>query len=409
MADDVNTPPPPTVEPHPRRRHRRRLLLLAIAIAVIVGAYLFGVIPRMRTRDRVRDETLDLAIRYVSVVRPQRAAPVQELTLPGDVQAYSSTPVFARQPGYLKQWYVDIGAVVKRGQILAVIEAPELEQQLQQAREVLTQAEANLALAEVTAKRFIESWKTRSVSQQELDTATSSLKANQATVAADRASVRQLEHLTSYLIVRAPFDGLISERNVDIGDLINAGSSTVPNTALFMIVQPSRLRIYVSVPEAYASSAKPGIPAELTFASTPGRTFKGNIARVASAVTQQTRTLQVEIRLDNAEGVLFAGTYAQVQLKLPTPGNTFYLPVETLIFRKEGLQVGIVVDHKAKLVTIDPGRDFGDRIEVIRGLTGNEQVIVSPPDSLTAGEEVRIAQKPGTLARPPATPVRKSH
>lgn len=391
-------------------RRRRRLLRLLVGVAVIVAAYLFGVIPRMRQRDRTRDDTTELAAVYVSVVTPQRTAPVQELVLPGDVQAYSSTPIFARSSGYLKKWFVDIGATVKRDQILAIIEAPELEAQLQQAREVLAQAEANLQLAEVTAKRFQASWKAKSVSQQEVDTAVSSLAANRATVAADRAAVRQLEQLTSYLTVRAPFDGLISERNVDIGDLINAGSSTVPNTALFQIVQPSRLRIYVSVPEAYASSAKPGVPAELIFASSPGQRFTGKLARVASAITPQTRTLQIEISLDNPTGLLFAGAYAQVRLKLQTPGDVYLLPTETLIFRKEGLHVATVVDSKVKIVRIEPGRDLGDKIEVLRGLAGNEQVIVNPADSITEGEEVRIApaKKPATLARPPAAPVRKS-
>lgn len=391
------------------RKRTRRILFVIIAVAVVIVAYLAGVIPRMHARDRVSRETADLAIRYVSVVRPQRAAPVQELVLPGDVQAYASTPIFARTDGYLDKWLVDIGATVKRGQVLAVIDAPELDEQLQQAREVLASAEANLRLAEITAKRYLESWKTKSVSQQEVDTAVSSLHANKSTVAADRADVRRLEQLKSYLIVRAPFDGLISERNVDIGDLINAGSSTAANTALFHIVQPNKLRIYVSVPEAYASSVKPGISAELTLASTPGRTFTGQILRTASAITQATRTLQAEIRLDNPAGVLFAGTYAQVRLKLPTPGNVFLIPVDALIFRKEGLHVGTVVDDRAAIVKIEPGRDFGDRIEVVRGLTGNERVILSPPDSLTEGEEVRIAEKPGVLARPPAAPVRKSH
>ncbi|NVB78635.1 MAG: efflux RND transporter periplasmic adaptor subunit [Kofleriaceae bacterium] len=392
-------------------RRRRRFVLILVGIAVVVGAYLVGVVPRMRQRDRVRTDTAELSTIYVSVVRPQRTAPVQELVLPGDVQAYSSTPIFARSSGYLQKWYVDIGATVKRGQILAVIEAPELEAQLEQAREVLSQAQANLKLAEVTAKRFLASWKTKSVSQQEVDTAVSSLKANQATVAADRASVRQLEQLTSYLTVRAPFDGLISERNVDIGDLINAGSSTVPNTALFQIVQPNRLRIYVSVPEAYASSAKPGVPAELIFASSPGQTFTGKLARVASAITPQTRTLQIEIRLDNPTGLLFAGAYAQVRLKLQTPGDVHLIPTETLIFRKEGLHVATVVNGKVKIIRIEPGRDFGDKIEVLRGLSGNDQVILNPADSITEGEDVRIApaKKPGTLARPPAAPVRKSH
>ncbi len=398
MADDT-----------PRRR-RGWLWLVAIA-AVVVIAYVAGVIPRLRTRQRVRDETHVMATRYVAVVKPQRSAPVQSIVLPGDVQAFTSTPIFARTSGYLKKWYVDIGAPVKRGQILAVIETPEVDQELQQARDVLASAEANLALAEVTAKRYTASWQARSVSQQELDTALSSLQANRAAVAADRADVRRLEALTSFQIVRAPFDGVISARNTDVGDLINAGSTSTPQTELFHIVQPSKLRVYVSVPEAYASSAKPGLHADLVLAATPGKTLSGTIARTASAIDPTTRTLQIEIRLDNADGQLFAGTYAQVTLELPTPGDVFTLPVETLIFRSEGLTVSKVVDGRAVMVKVDPGRDFGDRIEIVRGLSGDEQVIVSPPDSLTAGEAIQIAkpaEKPGVLARPPAAPVRKS-
>jgi RND family efflux transporter MFP subunit len=352
-----------------------------------------------------------MAVRYVMVVRPERTAPAQELVLPGNVEAYTSTPIFSRTDGYLKEWYVDIGATVKRGQVLAVIDTPEVDQQLLQARDVLAAAEAALRLAEITAKRYTELLATKSVSQQDVDTAVGSLQQNQATVAADRAEVRRLDKLKAFQVVRAPFDGLITARNTDVGDLINAGSSTTLHTELFHMVQSTKLRVYVSVPEAVASNIVPGLVAKLALAATPGRTFTGKIVRTASAIAAATRTLQVEIGLDNPTGLLFAGTYAEVRIEVPSRNDLFTLPVETLVFRKEGLQVATVVADRVALKTIEPGRDFGERIEVVRGLTAGDLVIVSPPDSITEGEQVRLAkppEKPGTLARPGAPAVRKS-
>jgi RND family efflux transporter MFP subunit len=392
-----------TQAPTASTKHRhplKRLIVVVIVLVVVVGAFLLGVWPRKKASNTVRTETDATAVPYVAVSRPERAGPEQEVVLPGDVQAYMSATIFARTSGYLDRWYVDIGARVKRGQLLAVIKVPELEQQLQQARDTLAASEANLRLAEETATRLIGLRKLDAVAQQEVDNAVGVLGINKATVRANQASVRQFTDLLSYTKIRAPFDGVITVRNTDVGDLINAGSTTTPGTDLFQIVQADKLRVFVNVPEAYAPMVKPGLEAELTMAAVPGRTVTGTLVRTAKAIDPTTRTLLAEIEVDNSTGTLFTGAYAEVRLKTPAVREIFIVPVASLLFRKEGLHVATVSDGKVLIKTVTPGHDFGDRIEIVKGIVGDELVIQNPADSIATGQEVRIAQQPAPSQAP---------
>lgn len=374
------------------KSHRRQWLVAVSAFLLVAVSLAFGILPRVRAKSVLHADNAELAVPTVSVVRPERSAPAQEIVLPANVQAYSSAPIYARTNGYLKRWYVDIGAHVKKGQLLAEIETPELDQQLQQARAQLSTAQANLKLAQITANRYQDLLKTNSVAQQDTDNAVGAYNANQATVQANEHNVKQLEELQSFEKIYAPFDGVITARNTDIGDLINSGSNGGPGSSLFSIAQGGKLRVYVSVPEAYSQAAKPGLTADLTLAEFPGRHFQGKLVRTADSIDQVNRTLLVEIEVDNPTGTLLTGAYAEVHLKLPAPTSSFILPVNTLLFRSEGLRIAIVKDNKVTLTPVTPGHDFGDRIEIASGLNGNEQVIINPPDSVLSGETVRISK-----------------
>jgi RND family efflux transporter MFP subunit len=315
------------------------------------------------------------------------------VVLPANVQAYIDAPIYARTNGYLKHWYVDIGAHVKAGQLLADIETPEVDQQLRQSRADLANAEANLNLAEITATRYADLLKTDSVSKQDADNAAGDFAAKKATVQSAQANVKRSEELQAFEKIYAPFGGVITARNTDIGALIDSGSSGGTRTELFHIAQPDKLRVYVNVPEAYSQAAKPGLTADLSLSEFPGRLFQGTLVRTADAIDQSTRTLLVEIRVNNPTGTLLSGAYAEVHLKLPNATSAFILPVNTLLFRSEGLRVAAVTEGRhAELKPVILGHDFGSEVEVVAGLTGNESIVVDPPDSIVSGEEVRIAQ-----------------
>ena len=367
---------------------------IVVSLAV-VGALTSGILPRLTARTTLRKETAQMALPTVAVVRPERTAEAEEVVLPANVQAYISAPIYARTNGYLKKWYADIGAHVKEGQLLAEIETPELDQQLQQARADLGTAQANLHLAEITANRYQDLLKTNSVSQQETDNATGAMAANKATVQANQANVNRLQQLQSFEKIYAPFTGVITARKTDIGNLIDAGASGGSKTDLFDIAQPDKLRVYVNVPEAYSQAAKPGLTADLTLAEFPGKRFQGKLVRTAEAIDPASRTLLVEIDVVNPTGVLLTGSYAEVHLKLPAGGPSYIVPVNTLLFRKEGLRLAVVADGKAVLTPVTPGHDFGDRMEIVGGLKGDESIVVNPPDSIISGQPVRIAQTAG--------------
>jgi len=367
---------------------------LALAIALIAAAVLLisGIWSRVRARAALDTETAQAAVTAVSVVSPTRTAPADEIILPGNVQPYISSPIYARTDGYLKKWYFDIGARVKQGDLLAVIETPEVDQQLQQARSDLLTAQANLELASITKIRYQGLLKSNAVSQQDVDNAVGTYNANAAIVEADKAAVQRYSALVSFEKVYAPFDGVITARNTDIGDLINSGSSTAAKTDLFHIAQPGVLRVYVNVPEEYSRGITIGMAADLALAEFPDRKFLGKVVRTADDINLTTRTLLIEVDVDNPTGTLLTGSYAEVHLAVPTANSTILLPVNTLLFRTEGLRVGVVTNGKVVLATVTPGHDFGNEIEIVSGVKAEDQVIINPPDSIVSGQEVQIVQ-----------------
>lgn len=370
-------------------KHWLAVLVVLTAIAVIV---IVGVRSRSRAAGQLKKDTDTLASPRVSVIHAERSAPQQEIVLPGNVQAFSDAPIYARTNGYLKHWYVDIGTHVKKGQLLADIDTPEVDQQLQQARADLTTSEANHQIAEITAKRYQDLLNTQSVAKQDVDNAVANMQATQAQVQSAQENVKRLEDLQSFEKIYAPFDGVITARNIDIGDLINAGSGSSAQE-LFHISSTNVLRVYVSVPQIYSAATRPGIKAYLTLPEFANRKFPGTLVRTANAITQASRTLLIEVDVNNASGTLLPGAYAEVHIGLPGKASTYIVPIATLIFRSQGTQLATVDDGKyAKLIPVTLGRDFGTRVEVVSGITDQDSIIVNPPDSLVNGEEVRVAK-----------------
>jgi RND family efflux transporter MFP subunit len=360
-----------------------------VAVATLFG---WGVWSHVRSRAVLSSETAQVARQAVSVVLPKRTVPTQEIILPGNVQPFIASPIYSRTNGYLKKWYVDIGARVTRGQLLAVIETPEVDQQLQQSLSNLNTAKANLALAETTKNRYQGLLADNAVSQQDVDNAVGTYNANKTTVEANQANVRQLQALQSFEKIYAPFNGVITARNIDIGDLVDSGSSGSVKTDLFHISQPGTLRVYVNVPEEYSQGIKTGMTADLSLAEFPGRKFQGKLVRTSDAINMTTRTLLIEVDVANPAGTLLTGSYAEVHLAVPAQASTYLLPVNTLIFRSEGLHVATVRDGKVMLSAVTPGHDFGNEIEIVAGLKADDQVIVNPPDSIVSGQTVEIVQ-----------------
>jgi RND family efflux transporter MFP subunit len=396
-ADELVTTPEPTGAAE-RTRSAQVGPALLFGLAVVAGILVVGIYSGVRARS-VADATLehataDAAVSVVSVVSPKVSAPTQEILLPGTTQAFTDAPIFARTNGYVKRWYFDIGAHVKQGQLLAEIETPEVDQQLEQARADLETAQANLRQAQITADRWRALLETDSVSKQETDQAVSALSAMKATVDSNAANVRRLEQLQAFEKIYAPFDGVITARNVDIGVLINAGSNTTSGRELFHMTAIHTLRVFVAVPEVYSRAARPGSTASLTLDEFPGRSFKGTLVRNANAIDPASRTLLVEVDVDNPSGELLPGAYVFVHLELPKQAASTTVPANALLFRAEGLQVAVVRDGRAQLVPVTIGRDYGTTVEIVAGLQPSDQVIVSPSDSLTSGTRVRIAGAP---------------
>ena len=388
----IGQPTPPLDDVTAGKRSRKTWVVLAVAIAAVAALLGSGIWSRVKAGATLRAETTRAALPAVSVVSPKQSAPADEIILPGNVQPFITSPIYARTNGYLTKWYFDIGAHVKKGQLLAVIETPEVDQQLQQARSNLLTAQANLELASITKTRYQGLLKSNAVSQQDVDNAVGTYNANAAIVEADKAAVQQYSALVSFEKVYAPFDGVITARNTDIGDLINSGSTSNVKTDLFHIAQPGTLRVYVNVPEEYSRGVKVGMTADLSLAEFPDRKFQGKVVRTADAINMTTRTLLIEIDVENPTGTLLTGSYAEVHLAVPTLASTFLIPVNTLLFRTEGLRVGVVKGGKVVLTTVTPGHDFGNEIEIVAGLKADDQVIINPPDSIVAGQQVQIVQ-----------------
>ena len=363
-------------------------LFLIVAIVVVILVVIAGVVPRLRAKAALKKETDKSAVPVVDVIQPKQGAPHQEIVLPGNIQAFTDAPIYARTNGYLRKWYVDIGARVKAGQLLAVIDTPEVDQQLLQARADLNTAEANTNLSQITWNRYEDLKNTDSVSKQDVDNANGDYAAKKATQASSAANVKRLEDTKAFQNIYAPFDGVITARETDIGQLIDQGSSTTQKE-LFHIAAIKTLRVYINVPQQYSIAAKPGLTADLTLGEYPGRRFQGTLVRTANAIDVASRTLLVEVDVNNATGELLPGAYTEVHLKLPSDIPTFILPVSALIFRAQGLQVATVdSNNKTKLVAITLGRDFGSQVEVLSGLNGDDKVIVNPSDSVIDGEQV---------------------
>lgn len=384
--------PEAPIIPGASRRAKRGWVLVATLLVFVSGVVIYGILTRLAERNTVRAETAQMAVPSVSVISPQRSSPSQEIVLPGNVQPFISSPIYSRTNGYVKKWYADIGAHVKKGQLLAVIETPEVDQQLLQSRSNMATAQANLKLAEITKNRYQGLLATHAVAQQDADNALGTYDANKAIVEADQANVRQLETLQSFEKIYAPFDGIITARNTDIGDLINAGNSGAARADLFHISQPGKLRVYVNVPEQYSKAATPGLTAQLTLAEFPGKQFQGKLIRTSEAINFASRTLTAEIDVNNPTGELLTGSYTEVHLKVPGQTSSYLVPVSTLIFRSQGLQLAVVKNGSVMLTPVTPGRDFGDQIEIVSGLRGDESLIANPPDSIVSGQKVQVVQ-----------------
>jgi RND family efflux transporter MFP subunit len=377
-------------DPHLSRKIRRYSLVLLV-VALGLGAW--GEISRVLARNALGRETARDALPSVITTTAHLSDVGEELVLPGTVQAFAEAPIYARTNGYLKAWRTDIGTEVKKGQLLAEIEAPEVDQQLSQAEADLQTARANENLSSSTNKRWQGLLSTESVSKQDADEKAGDAAAKKAAVDSAAANVARLRDLESFKRVVAPFDGIVTARNTDIGALINAGQSS--GSELFRVADIQRLRIYVQVPEAYAAIAKPGLEAQLKFAEQANKTFVARTVRTSNALDPTLRTLQVELQLDNANRDVLPGAYAEVHFKLTGNAESLRLPANTVLFRAAGLQVATVdgASH-VKLKSIVQGRDFGNTIEVLSGIEADDRVVVNPSDSITDGASVRIVEPP---------------
>jgi membrane fusion protein, multidrug efflux system len=376
----------------PAPQHRGgvvRVVLLVAGVAVVLAV---GIVPRLNARAALQEQTAALAVPTVQVTQPTIAPPDQTLVLPGDIEAYQQTPIFARTDGYLKAWYADIGTHVKAGQLLATIDAPEVDAALRQARADEQQAQANDQFAQLSATRWQQLVQTHAVSQQDTDMKDSDAQAKHAALLAAQSNVARLAQLQSYEKVYAPFDGVITARNIDVGALIDAGSAGGPAKEMFDLAQTGVLRVYADVPQNDVGTSLDGTPACLEVSQIPGRCLPGTVARNAGAINAVTRTLRIEVDVPNANGAVLPGSYGQVHLSLKAAQPGLSLPVNALLYRPEGLQVATVdAQHQVLLKTIKPGRDFGTRIEVASGLAATDRVILNPSDSITNGQAVRVS------------------
>ncbi|HEV1284268.1 MAG TPA: efflux RND transporter periplasmic adaptor subunit [Bryobacteraceae bacterium] len=370
------------------------ILIVAIVVLIAGTVVIRGIHSRINAAAVVRERTLEESIPSVTVIHPKRGELKEEIALPGNIQAFVDAPVYARTSGYLKKWYSDIGTRVKTGDALAEIDSPEVDQQLAQAKAQLATAQANLKLAEVTMNRDLGLLKD-AIPKQDVDNAVGAYEADKATVEAQLANMKHLEQLVAFEKVLAPFDGLITARNTDVGQLVNAGNGGTAQE-LFRISSTDKLRIFISVPQMFSQAAIAGVLADLTLTEAPGRHYTGKVARNTGMIDPTTRTLLTEVDIDNTSGKLMPGAYAEVHLKLPAATAALVLPVTALIFRSEGLQVAVVRDgNRAELVHVTQGRDFGTEVEITSGITAADSVIINTPDSLTSGAPVRVEPAAG--------------
>ncbi|MGV2289822.1 efflux RND transporter periplasmic adaptor subunit [Trinickia sp. YCB016] len=373
----------------PKRLRHLRLAGLAVLLAA-AGIVTSGVVSRVHAKQEMTTWSADEAIPTVTTFVPSQTAPTQSLVLPGHLAAYVNAPIYARVSGYLHAWYADIGTHVKAGQLLGVIDTPDLDEQLQQAKADLANSTATEKLAETTAQRWTKMLQQDSVSEQAADEKTGDLAAKQATVAANEANVRRLEALESFKRITAPFDGIVTARKTDVGQLIDAGSGTGPE--LFTVSDAHQLRVYVSVPQDEAAAIKPGMTATLTVPERPGMKFDAKLVDTDDSIAASSGTLLVQLSVDNSSGLLIPGEYTEVHFALPTNAHSLLIPASALIFRQNGLQVAVVgKDNRAVLKPVSIATDLGTQVEIASGLNTDERVIDNPPDSLASGDQVRLA------------------
>ncbi|HEV2703180.1 MAG TPA: efflux RND transporter periplasmic adaptor subunit [Steroidobacteraceae bacterium] len=390
----------PGTEPLPRRL-RHALLLGAAAVCVIAA---LGIGLRIRAQSQVRQWTEDQAIPTVALISPKPAATMQELVLPGTLSAFIDAPIYARVDGYLKRWYLDIGAHVKAGQALADIETPELDQQIHQVEAELATAKATNDLDKLTAERWQKMLRAQSVSQQEADEKSAAYSVSQARVDAARANLDRLRALAAFKHVTAPFDGIVTARNTDVGDLINAGAGG-KGSELFRIADEHEARVYVEVPQTDAGKIKVGLTAQLKLPENPGVMQPAKVADMSEAVSVASRTMQVELLAPNAEHLLLPGSYVEVHFQIPAPLHVVEVPTTALIFRKEGLQVATVdATNHIVLKPIQIAQERGAVVNVNLGVTPQDRVVDSPPDSIVNGQLVRLATAPPATAAARAVP-----
>jgi RND family efflux transporter MFP subunit len=404
MSEPNHTPPPirpqgehgtpQTGASTPHSNVSGRTAIIVIVLLLVVGAVIaiVGIVHRRNAREALAAETNTLAAPDVLLSKAKSGSPNSEIVLPGNVLAYEDAPIYARTNGYLSHWYFDIGAHVRKGQLLAVISSPEVDQQLLQARADLATAESNAGYAKSTAKRYQDLLQSDAVSRQDTENFTTQAQSSNTTVKSQVANVQRLQELQSFEKIYAPFNGVVTSRSIDIGQLIDQGAAK----ELFHMASTDVLRVYVNVPQIYSRDALPGAKAQLTFSEYPGRSFEGTLVRTAKSIDINSRTLLVEVDVDNRKGKLTPGAYTEVHLKVGRPVSSVIIPVSTLLFRSEGLRVATVehVDGNdiVKLVPITIGHDDGDTVQVVNGLDPNTPIITNPPDSVIDGEKVHVLQ-----------------
>ncbi|HEX8954886.1 MAG TPA: efflux RND transporter periplasmic adaptor subunit [Burkholderiaceae bacterium] len=391
-SHDIETP----LAKRPPGNLKSKALIVLVIAAVVVA---WGVTSRAKEKSSLATLTHEQAIPVVKLIQPEGRSTGETLTLPGTLQAYYSSSVYARVSGYLKNWSVDIGTPVKSGQVLAEIETPEIDQQLKQAQANLDTALANERLTEITSKRWHNLLSSDSVSQQEADEKSGDYDAKKALVQASRAEVERLRALEGFKHITAPFDGIVTARKTDIGALINAGHDA--GHELFTVADVHKLRLYVSVPQAYATQIKVGMKAQFTVPERPGETFSGVLSDNSQAVSGDTGTVLIELSVDNKDGKLLPGEYGNVSFALPNNPAVVRLPVSALTFRKEGLRVATLTpDNRVAYRTISVSNDLGNVVEVASGLAATDRVVDNPPDSLEEGDQVKLAPAAAAPAAP---------
>jgi RND family efflux transporter MFP subunit len=393
-ADESQTAPPIVLDPE-RNVGRGPIIASCLGALVLAVFIVTGIRARVHAEETLTQDTRRDAILSVAVTTPSHGASALEITLPANTQAFIDTPIYARTSGYLRRWYADIGQHVKTGQVLAEIETPELDQQVQQAQSDLATAQANLQIAQITAERWKRLLAKNAVSKQEADQATSDFSARQSALSSAEANVRRLQQLQGFEKIYAPFDGVVTARNVDIGSLIQAGDSNSPRAELFHMAATDKLRLFVPVPEVYANNIRNGDRLGVTSDAAPNQKFMGTIVRNSDSIDITSRTLNVEVDVLNAEHKLLPGQYAFVHLPVPPSSASMTLPSNVLLFRAEGLQVGVVRDGHVQLVPVSIGHDYGATVEIIAGLTPQDQVILNPSDSLAQGQRVQVEKGGG--------------